>query len=383
MLRLGSVALAVTIGTIAVVGCGSDSGSEFGSSGGNGTSSGASSGGFTNGTSSSGAGASSSGTGVDTVGNVNANDACATSNAGATLPPVSLVFMIDRSGSMGNGGQGQNLAVRWTPVVSGLKSFFSDAASSNLSGSLAFFPIPDGNDSECTTSFYQTPVVAMTTLPNTTAFATALDGTGPAGGTPTEPALKGALDYARTIKGQGKNVAVVLATDGQPNDCSSDVTGVGNIAQAGAGEGIKTYVIGVGPSTGNLDSIAAKGGSTSAIMIPTNNPSQVSADLIKALGGIAASLLGCTYTLPNPPAGQTLDISKVNVNYTPANGALQTLPYSADCSNKGGWHYDNTAAPKEILLCDEMCQTAKSSAGAKLDVIFGCKTAAKPGEEPK
>ena len=151
MLRLGSVALAVTIGTIAVVGCGSDSGSEFGSSGASGTSGGSSSGGFTDGTSSSGG--ASSGTGVDTVGNVSANDACATSNAGATLPPVSLVFMIDRSGSMGNTNQGQNLAVRWTPVVSGLKSFFGDPASTNLSGSLAFFPIPDGNDSECTSSF--------------------------------------------------------------------------------------------------------------------------------------------------------------------------------------------------------------------------------------
>jgi hypothetical protein len=284
---------------------------------------------------------------------------------------------------MGDSKYGKNAAVRWNPVKSGLLSFFGDAKSGNLSASLAFFPINDNNgDSVCTSADYQTAVVGMTQLPNAAAFTSAFT-TGPGGGTPTAPALQGALDYARSVKAGGKNVAVVLATDGEPNDCSSTVSGVGDIANAGVKDDIKTYVIGVGPSTGNLDSIATKGGTTAAIMIPTNDPTQVSGDIINALGGIASSLLGCTYQLPTPPAGQTLDITKVNVNYTPASGAAQTLAYSADCSNKGGWHYDNTASPTQILLCDDMCNTAKTAAGAKLDVIFGCKTAAKPGEEPK
>lgn len=362
-----------------IVGCGSSDDSTFGEGASSGSSGASSSGNF----SSSGTSGGSSGSSGD-VQNVNPTDACATSNAGATLPPVSLVFMIDRSGSMGNGSDGQNLSVRWQPVVSGLETFFGDPASANLSASLAFFPINDNDGNPvCTAGSYQTPVVTMTALPNQTPFKTAMDGTGPGGYTPTKPAMQGAADYAATFKAQGKNVAIVLATDGVPNKCSSSVDNVGTIAQTAAASGVKTYVIGVGPETGNLDSIAASGGTNKAIMIATNNTAQVSSDLIKALGGIASSLLGCNYTLPQPPAGQTLDITKVNVNYTPANGAVQTLAYSADCSNKGGWHYDNNAAPTQVLLCDDACNTAKSSAGAKLDVIFGCKTAAPPGQEPK
>lgn len=307
---------------------------------------------------------------------MSANDACATSNAGTGLAPISLVFMIDRSGSMG----GNANAVRWTPVKDGLVTFFGDSASANIEASLAFFPIVSGKNSVCTAADYAAPVVAMTPLPAATPFSTAFSNTGPNGGTPTVPALTGALDYAATIKAQGKNVAVVLATDGAPNDCSSDVTGVSNVAATGVTNGVKTYVIGVGPNTGNLDTIAQGGGTTAAIMIPTNNPAQVSADLIKAVGNIASSLLGCEYPLPTPPAGQTLDVNKVNVNFTAPNTPTKTLAYSGDCSNPDGWHYDSATAPTKIILCQKACDTGKNTPGAKLDVIFGCAIAAPPGE---
>lgn len=388
MSSLHFVLAAFAVGAVTIVGCGTSDESTFGDGNGDGTSGGPGSSGGTLGgaSSSSGAGASggtSSSGGVGNVGNVSANDACATSNAGAALAPVSLVFMIDRSGSMGNSkAAGNNLTVRWEPVKSGLTAFLGDAATSNIEASLAFFPIVNGNgDSQCTVGDYATPVVAMTKLPNATPFSTAFSNTGPGGGTPTEPALSGALQYAGTVKGQGKNVAIVLATDGQPNDCSSDVNGVASIAAGGVKDGIKTYVIGVGPSTGNLNTIAQSGGTKEAIMIPTNDPSQVSADLKNAVGNIASSLLGCSYGLPAPPSGQTLDLNKVNVNYTPPGAATQTLAYSGDCSNKGGWHYDSTTAPSQIILCDDACNTAKSAAGAKLDVIFGCSIAAAPGTE--
>ncbi len=365
---------------ITIVGCGSTDGSEFGDGAINGESGVGSSGQLGGASSSGSSGTPDDPSKVGNVGNVSANDACATSNAGTALEPISLVFMIDRSGSMGNSNQEQNLAVRWTPVKDGLTTFFGDPASTNLEASLAFFPINSGKNSVCTASSYATPVVAMTALPNAAPFSTAFSSTGPNGGTPTEPALQGALDYAATVKASGKKVAVVLATDGQPNDCSSDVSGVASIATTGAGAGVKTYVIGVGPSTGDLDTIAAGGGTSKAIMIPTNNPAQVSADLIKAVGNIAASLLGCEYPLPTPPAGQTLDVNKVNVNFTAPNTPTKTLAYSGDCSNPDGWHYDSATAPTKIILCQKACDTGKNTPGAKLDVIFGCAIAAPPGE---
>ncbi|MBS2014730.1 MAG: VWA domain-containing protein [Deltaproteobacteria bacterium] len=375
--------LAVATVALLATACGSSTDSEFGDGAQGGSGAGGDSNAFGAG-SGAGGGGNGSGSGANGVGNVDPSSACATSSAGAEQAPVSLVFMIDRSGSMG----GPDLGVRWNPVASGLQAFFADAKSSSIEASLAFFPIVSGKNSVCTMDSYAAPAVAMRALPDGSSFSAAFSATGPNGGTPTEPALSGALDYAKTIKAAGKNVAVVLATDGAPNDCNSGVSGVAAIAAGGAAAGIKTYVIGVGPNTGNLDAIAAGGGTTNAIMIPTSDPTQVSTDLRAAVGVIAASLLGCSYGLPAPPTGQQLDVNAVNVNYTPGGGALGTLPYSADCSNPGGWHYDNPANPSQIVMCSGICDTVtKDLAGGKVSIVFGCKTSGAeggiPGASPK
>ncbi|HVJ94009.1 MAG TPA: vWA domain-containing protein [Labilithrix sp.] len=317
--------------------------------------------------------------GVGEVSNVDPSSACATANNGAVLQPISLVIMIDRSGSMKHDGTQSTQSTRWNPVKSGLNAFFADEKLSNVSASLAFFPVNDQDGNAiCTPSTYETPVVGMTDLPNPKAFGAAFS-EGPAGGTPTEPALEGAIAHAKSIKTSGKNVAVILATDGEPQDCDSDTEGVKTIAANGVKAGVRTYVIGVGPSTGNLNGLAESGGTSTAIMIPTSDAAQVSADLQTAIDKIARSLLGCHFGLPTPPAGQTLDVNAVNVNYTPPDGTLKTLAYSANCANTNGWHYDSTSAPKQIILCSAACETAQAQLGAKLDIVFGCTTAVPPG----
>lgn len=384
-----SVLASILVGVVAFVGCGSESGDD-GSNGG--TSNGGI--GFDDGKNGDGtSGGNGSNGGVGTVENVDPNSACASAHDGAVLAPISLVFMIDRSTSMERDGRQNTANLRWNPVKNGLSTFFNDPNSANVSASLAFFPVNnpggggggDQNRTNCNVSAYQNAVVPMTQLPNGAAFSSAFD-QGPDGFTPTVPALEGAIETAKAVKATGKNVAVVLATDGEPNSCPANlgntaayVNAVNEVAAKGLAAGIKTYVIGVGPSTGNLNSFAEKGGTGQAIMIPTNNAAQVSADLIKAIGQIASSLLGCNYGLPAPPAGQTLDVNKVNVNYTPAGGVATTLAYSHDCSNPNGWHYDDVNAPKEIILCNASCETAKAAVGAKLDIIFGCTTAVPPG----
>ena len=384
--RIGSLkmslgASSMVMGAIIFAGCGSSSDSTFddGTDGANGgiTDGKGFGDGTGNGDGNGNGNGNGNGTGAGNVGNVDPNSACATASDGAELPPISLVFMIDRSGSMKEDDGVSTLNLRWNPVKNGLTTFFGDPASKNISASLAFFPI-GGNSPTCNSSAYQNAVVPMTQLPNAAAFSSAW-GTGPNGRTPTEPALQGAIDAAKAVKAEGKNVAVVFATDGEPNGCSSDPAGVDAIAAAGLAAGLKTHVIGVGPKTGPLNSFAQAGGTNAAIMIPTNNAQQVSADLLAAIGQIATSLLGCNYGLPAPPTGQTLDVNAVNVNYTPPGGSAKTLPYSADCSNPDGWKYDNVAAPKEVILCSGSCNTAKSQAGAKLDIIFGCATAVPPG----
>jgi hypothetical protein len=189
------------------------------------------------------------------------------------------------------------------------------------------------------------------------------------------PALQGALQYAaeQQTSNPTAKVAVVLVTDGDPNDCNSTIGAVANAAQAAAAT-MPTYVIGIG-DVANLDTIAAAGGTKSAFIVSTTNPNQTVTDFQMALATIKGSTLSCEYQIPSAPKGQTLDIDKVNVIYTPSTGPAQTLPYNKTCSGNGqGWHYDDPTMPTKIEICPTSCTTIDADSGAKIDVELGCGT---------
>ena len=71
-------------------------------------------------------GASSGGTQLPEIGPSGTSSACVTELAGAELAPTNLVFVYDKSGSMGDVATGYDPAKRWLPVGSGLKQFFAD-----------------------------------------------------------------------------------------------------------------------------------------------------------------------------------------------------------------------------------------------------------------
>ncbi len=112
------------------------------------------------------------------VGNVTPGSACATAGAGATRPPVHLVFIYNRSISMGFDVGGTTV---WDACKAGLTSFFASASSAGLRASLAFFGKDNTLDSvaTCSASSYATPEVKMTALPNASLFANAIDATNP------------------------------------------------------------------------------------------------------------------------------------------------------------------------------------------------------------
>lgn len=376
----GVWALAGAIGLVVVAGCGSSGdGSTFGSSGSSGDSS------LAGGPGSIGSSGGADGTGADgghgagAVGNVTPGSACANSSSGLASLPAYLVFMYDRSISMGDSvGGGQT---KWTACKAGLDAFFSDPASASIHASLTFFGVDSqASSADCRASSYVTPAVAMTSLPSAS-FGTQIGATGPTTDTPTLAALQGALQYAQTVKSgltDGGKVAVVLVTDGNPHGCSGNTVAAVKAAAAASAATIPTYVIGIGKSLTNLNDIAA-GGGTTAIMIDTATPAQVTADIQSAIAQIKAAQLGCDYSLPPPPAGQTLDVNAVNVDYTPGGGTMKTLAYSADCSDANGWHYDNPASPAKIITCPSICSTLQADRGGKVDIIFGCTTSVPPG----
>ncbi len=143
------------------------------------------------------------------------------------------------------------------------------------------------------------------------ALTTAISMQVPAGTTPTVPSLSAAIDHATAWAKANPThrVAVVYATDGQPNGCGATNTVEQAAATALRGAlgtpSIPTYVLGVGPDAANLNSIAENGGTKTAFFVDTtqNAASQLSAALASIRNTTA---LDCTYTIPPPPQVRSL-----------------------------------------------------------------------------
>ncbi len=307
-------------------------------------------------------------------------DACATSRTVAESVPLYLVVFLDKSGSMGWDpiDMVDNTSERWTPVTSALESFF-ETATADTNASLQFFPLDAADAVRCEATNYATMPVAMTQLPDNTAFKAAIGATTPKGSTPTLAALKAGLTYAEQVrndlatqKKSGK-VVMVMATDGSPYGC-----GAANTLEASAKEAqavahmVPTYVIGVGPKLQQLDTIAQAGGTTSAILVPVTNPTQTATDFRHALDNIRGHAISCSYALPKLKPGEVLDPTRVNVTSTPAGGLPGVMPYDQNCSGGAGWRYDDPNSPTRIELCDVSCESVQKE-GA-IDVVVGCKT---------
>lgn len=165
-----------------------------------------------------------------------------------------------------------------------------------------------------------------------------------------------------------------MVTDGIPEVCSDkgDV-GPASLVAALNSSSVPTYVVGVGDSLANLNQIAASGGTKQAFVVSTGDPTQTQQDLSTAIKAIKTSALTCDYKIPAPPSGQTLDPTKVNVQYTPSSGTAAVIAYDPTCASGTGWHYDDANNPSRVIACDSTCDSIKSDAG-KVDIVFGCTT---------
>ncbi len=304
---------------------------------------------------------------------------CVTARTEAKLQPVNLVFMFDQSGSMGDEAHGAifgfTKAARWNPITNGMKRFFADAASSGIRASLQYFPL---DKDWCEAKSYKTPEVPLTALPNPGPFITSFNAHQPLGGTPTLPAVTGAIDYAKELKAQfpSEESAVVLVTDGSPSDCGSFDEVVDRLKAEAAN--VKTYVVGVGADLTFLADMAKAGGTGQAIMVDLANPQQTSDEFVKALGAIRGKAVSCRMPLPKAPDGKALSPKEVNValaSSSSVGGAPpEILSYDATCADPNGWRYDDINAPTTIELCAASCERVRSIAGGAVDVQLGCVT---------
>jgi hypothetical protein len=248
----------------------------------------------------------------------------------------------------------------------------------------------------CDADAYSSAVVPFGVLPDTAvALTQSLDAHTPDGFTPTEFALSGALEQARTHASTEPNhkTIVLLATDGFPEGCTTDrlaplgelLAPVMSAADAGltGSPAVETFVIGVfNPDSREvaqvaLDAIADSGGTDAAFIIDTS--SDVTTEFLAALAQIRGAALACEYEIPDSSGG-ALDYDRVNIVYRPEDGEEQPLYYvesAGDCDpDDGGWHYDvapSDGEPTKIQVCPQNCELFQSGEGA-VEFEIGCKT---------
>jgi len=96
--------------------------------------------------------------------------------------------------------------------------------------------------------------------------------------------------------------------------------------------------------------------------------------LADAITTIRGAALGCTYPLPDPPPGETIDPGHVNVVVT-INGTDYTIPKRKDpsdtCAADPCWDYDSTG---KVQLIGIACSSVSSATSAKVEIYVGCAT---------
>ncbi|HMJ15210.1 MAG TPA: vWA domain-containing protein [Polyangiaceae bacterium] len=311
---------------------------------------------------------------------------CGNAKAQARLQPVFLAFAFDASASMGSTFETYyRKDLKWDPIEAATKAFFADPASRGISASMTFFPTTNTGN-RCNASSYGTPNVPMTALNGSASnpFSTALDQVDPTiasrTATPTEAVMNGVITYVQGRRTSTPGAyAIVLVTDGVPDQCPvNDVSRVEAEARRALQAGFRTYVIGVnnpppGPNTlGFLNGIATAGGTSTAHIIATGDPSATITAFRNAVNQIRSQAVSCNLPIPPAPAGQTFNKNRVRVLYSSGANPATTFTYDQNCAAANAWKYNNLANPTEIVLCPSTCTTVQANPQAAINVEFTC-----------
>ena len=341
---------------------------------------------------SGGASATSSGsaggpsTGVGAGSGSGGFEACATATVEGERIPVQMYIMFDKSGSMLEDQ-------KWAGAKAALIAFFQDDDSAGLNIALRFFPddepVAGCSESGCDAAACAAPLVDVGELnsqpahsdPHQAALVAAVESKMPAGQTPLYSALAGATQWAVSHSSAEQRTAVVLVTDGEPNDmCNQPTSSIAPLASAALTMAdVRTYTIGMsGADITLLDAIAAAGDTGEAFVIGQGS---VHNDLVAAFEKIGTSPVSCNLPLPEAmDIGDEVNPGEVNLSYTPGDGDAETIPQvggAAECGTDGGWYYDNAGDPTQLILCDTTCAAVQDDPGAVLSVVLGCKTVLK------
>ena len=359
--------------------------------------------------------------------------ACTTDSIDAALARLNMVFLLDKTGSMGNDPNGAwaNAVDRWNPVVTTLDSFFNDQNSAGIYASLSFFPADGDVTSACKVTSYSSGSSSLK-VP-----LTLLDATGrqkflarlcdpsspqtancivPAGGTLTRPALQGTIDYVNSIQTNfpDSKTVIVFITDGEPGfgyvpagsttvtalyscddlsssacvaasgtipSCASaqaEVDAVASVIQKAPAKSI--HLFGLGDLSMSTMDEWAMVSANPAVALQGLSGAQVATTFKTALQNIRDASWSCSLKIPAPSSGGSIDYTRMNLKYISGDGMQQDIPRtrdgtSATCSLSNlGWYFDNVSAPTRMVLCPALCSSVNQDPAGKLNVAFGCNT---------
>ena len=294
--------------------------------------------------------------------------ACGVQNTSVSHEPTDVLLVLDRSDSMSysiaedcycdaapDGGNVPvcvitgNCTSRWASLTGALNTILSSTA--KIRWGLKLYTTPDSTI--CGVSSGVEVPIGASSAP---AIATLIAKVVPASNTPTAAAVMAATAYLETVGDTSRKV-ILLATDGTPNCVSGgssstiDVQGTLAAITAAASAGFSVYVIGIGPSVGNLNSFAQAGGT--ATYYPATSP----AALANALASISQTVTECTLALPSAPP----DPNNIAVY-------LDKQLVAKDVVN--GWSVGTSSS--SIVLNGTVCDRVTSGAASTVQVIFAC-----------
>jgi hypothetical protein len=373
-----------------------------------------------------------------------AREFCAEFEARAQPSQLDLFLLLDSSGSMDvQTAQG---STKWQDLVTSFETFLSDASLAGSELGVGFFPrsrpevpeqcdvdehcgAPDAcqpltvcqpstaagcwTDADCTKAGYPEDrceveggfcnntvycdprayrIDFTSTLPAAaTDVLTSMRARELIGGTPTAPALEGALTSAQAWAQAfpSHKAIVVLATDGLPTTCDPDVhpldprLGVGSlpaVAASGAAAGVSTFVIGVfapdeqDTAEEHLGTVAMSGGTEQAYLISTQ--ANVEMALLSALRDVRDAAARCVYSVDwrGRAAGDATVRLRVE-SPTAGELVLNERPGRDACGNADGFYFDSAptgdATVARVALCPATCAPLPDDP-PPVDVLVSC-----------
>ena len=271
--------------------------------------------------------------------------------------PVRLVFLLDKSGSMGTG--------------IGSKMYQSKVAVNNILGIWAGGQIEFGFDYFASNA----DCAVHTTIPIPPAFGTepaittTINGLLANSNTPTEEAMLNYLNpgYAAGFPEAGIDSYLVLVTDGSPNCASGDASSFTTTTTNLLALGIKTIAIGFDYNSQSLNNVAANGGMAAPYDVPILVSD--STTLQNAFNDIAGSVVTCIYEIV---ITNEVDYDSVNFFFIDSLGIETVVPYDEDCSSGFGWHWVDELTHEQIEFCPDACDLLQGGDVEEIKGEFGC-----------